>query len=212
MVATDTVVGIVGAVLLVAVMAGVFVYEYNNPVEETSADAEARAHFEEDWPGISAGDDLDGDGTANYMDSDMDGDDTPDVDDDMLAVLVPVSGGIGSSTPLSPSAPYMAEFTVGNGSEHLGGMITYTRTGAAALGVPTFAARIVDADGETVAQATSTTTGNTVTMMFDVAEPLPAGDYAVEVTQPNAGPGGQFAGTLEVHYTTPEGGGHSHDA
>lgn len=30
MVATDTVVGIVGAVVLVAVMVGVFVYEYNN--------------------------------------------------------------------------------------------------------------------------------------------------------------------------------------
>lgn len=210
MVATDTVVGIVGAVLLVAVMAGVFVYEYNNPVEEGSADAEARAHFEEDWPGISAGDDLDGDGTPNYLDSDLDGDGTPDVDDDMLAVLVPVSGGIGSGSPVAPSTPYTVDFSVGNGSEHLGGTITYARTGAAALGLPTFAARIVDSDGETVAQATSTTSGNTVTMTFDVQEPLPAGDYTVEVTQPNAGPGGQFAGTLEVHYTTPEGGGHAH--
>lgn len=212
MVATDTVVGIVGAVLLVAVMAGVFAYEYNNPAEGGSQEAEARAHFEEDWPGISAGDDLDGDGTANFEDADMDGDGTQDVDDDSLAIEVPVSGSIGASTPVAPSQPFRVEFTVGNGTEHLEGTIGYTRTGAAALGVPTFAARIVDADGETVATATSTTSGNSVSMTFDVQEPLLAGDYTVEVTQPGPGPGGSFTGALTVHYATPEGGGHAHDA
>ena|SRR5688572_1280351 len=211
MVATDTVVGIVGAVLLVAVMAGVFVYEYNNPASaESGAEAE-QAHFEEDWPGLSATDDLDGDGTANYEDPDLDGDGTADVDDEMLAVEVPVSGSVGQGTPVSPSSPFTKDFAVGNGTEHLGGTITYTRTGAAALGLPTFAARITDDSGETVATATSTTSGNTVTMTFDVDEPLAFGTYTVEVTQPGPGPGGSFSGALEVHYATPAGGGHEHD-
>ena len=210
MVATDTVVGIVGAVLLVSVMAGVFVYEYNNPATEGSSDDEARAHFEEDWPGLSASDDLDGDGQLNYQDDDLDGDGTTNLDDDMLAVAVPVSGSVGQNTPVTPSAPFTKEFDVANGTEHLGGMLTYTRTGAAALGLPTFAARIVDENGETVASATSTTSGNTVTMTFDVDEPLVAGTYTVEVTQPTPGPGGSFNGALEIHYSTPAGGGHEH--
>ena len=210
MVATDTVVGIVGAVLLVAVMAGVFVYEYNNPVEEESGDAEARSHFEQDYAGLSAADDLDGDGAANYLDDDIDGDGLANGQDDMLAVAVPVSGVIDASTPASPSPAFTAAFRVGNGTEHLAGTITYTRTGAAALGLPTFAARIVDGGGQTVASATSTTSGNTVTMAFDVEEPLAAGGYTVEVTQPTAGPGGSFSGSLEIHYSTPAGGGHEH--
>src|SRR5688572_20840856 len=117
MVATDTVVGIVGAVLLVAVMAGVFAYEYNNPVEDVPDDSSQRSHFEEDYVGLSAGDDLDGDGTANYLDDDIDGDGSPNDGDDMLNVLVPVSGSIGSNTPAGPSQPFTVDFDVGNGSQ-----------------------------------------------------------------------------------------------
>jgi hypothetical protein len=209
MVATDTVVGIVGAVLLVAVMAGVFAYEYNNPAEEVSGDASQRAHFEEDFVGLSANDDLDGDGTANYLDDDVDGDGTLNEEDEMLAVTVPVSGSIGANSPVAPSQPVTTGFSVGNGTEHVAGTITYTRTGAAALGLPTFAARIVDSSGDTVASATSTTSGNTVTMTFDVEEPLMAGDYEVEVSQSTPGPGGSFSGSLEIHYGAVSA--HSHD-
>lgn len=203
MVATDTAVGIIGAVLLVAVMGGVFAYEYNNPVEEGSADMEDRAHFEDDHPGLAAGDDLDGDGLPNYQDDDVDGDGELNAVDEMLSIVVPVSGSIGQNSPLTPSAPFTADFSVGNGTEHVAGTITYTRTGAAALGVPTFASRIVDSNGETVATATSTTSGNTVTMTYDVQEPLLPGDYTVEVTQPGPGTGGSFSGNLEVHYAWP---------
>jgi hypothetical protein len=213
MVATDTAVGIIGAVLLVAVMGGVFAYEYNNPVEEGSDDEGDRAHFEEDYSGLSAGDDLDGDGLPNYQDDDLDGDGELNAVDGMLSIVVPVSGSIGQSTPLTPSAPFTVDFTVGNGTEHVAGTITYTRTGAAALGVPTFASRIVDSSGETIATATSTTSGNTVTMTYDVAEPLLPGEYTVEVTQPGPGTGGSFSGNLEVHYAWPEERhGHGHDA
>lgn len=210
MVATDTAVGIVGAVLLVAVMAGVFVYEYNNPATEASTEDEDATHFEEDWPGLSAREDLDGDGEANYEDPDIDGDGSPNADDDMLAVTFPVSGSIGQSTPLSPSDPFTTGFSVGNGTEHLGGAITYTRQGALGVGSPTFAARITDSSGQTIATATSTTSGNTVTLAFDYDEPLVAGDYTVEVTQTQPGTGGSFNGSIEVHYMTPAGGGHGH--
>lgn len=207
MVATDTVVGIVGAVVLVAVMAGVFVYEYNNVPEDTQSLDGEQSHFEADYPGLSASDDLDGDGTLNYLDDDLDGDGTSNAEDDMLAVSVDVAGNLGQNTGMQ--APFQKSFVIANGSEQIGGMLSYTRTGSAALGLPTFAARIVDASGQSVATATSTTSGNTVTLTFDIDEPMEAGTYNVEVSQPQPGPGGAFAGMLEVHYSTPEGS-HSH--
>ena len=208
MVATDTVVGIVGAVLLVAVMAGVFVYEYNNPAEDSGEDHEV-AHFEQDYPGITATDDLDGDGQANYLDDDVDGDGTPNDQDMDAGVAVPVSGNLGQRT--TAQAPFTLAFTVANGTEHLMGSITYTRTGTAALGLPTFAARILDASGSAVANAASTTSGNTVTMAFDVdGGDLPAGEYTLEVSQPNPGPGGSFSGELDVHYPWPAESPHAH--
>src|SRR5688572_28436495 len=119
MVATDTVVGIVGAVLLVAVMAGVFAYEYNNPVaaEDPGSEGGMRAAFASAYPGMSADDDVDEDGQANNADDDLDGDGTPNAADSDVSVHSEAGAVLGPAAgPSNPS--FSHTFVVGNGSVH----------------------------------------------------------------------------------------------
>ncbi|HJQ93288.1 MAG TPA: hypothetical protein VJ874_03260, partial [Candidatus Thermoplasmatota archaeon] len=158
MVATDTVVGIVGAVLLVAVMAGVFVYEYNNPAEaEDTSDTGLRGSFEERYQGMSAGDDIDGDGQPNYMDDDVDGDGTANENDTATATTHEMTGAIGPSG--GPVATALEQqFEVGNGSVHI------TSTVVLSTAVPmysgNFVYQLIDPDGAVVADAASSPTGS----------------------------------------------------
>src|SRR5688572_1405226 len=152
MVATDTVVGIVGAVLLVAVMAGVFVYEYNNPAEAEDLTPEGRmAAFEGQYEGMSATDDVDGDDTPNYEDDDLDGDGTPNANDTATATAFSMNGQLGPAGT-AVSMPIYA----GNGTVHI--MATVT----AALAVPNplvsgnLIIQLVNPDGSVVADATIT--------------------------------------------------------
>lgn len=97
MVHSDTIIGIVGAVVLVAVMVGVFVYEYNN-VETDGGDFAAR------FPGLDPDGDLDGDGITNAMDDDIDGDGTPNADDATTTRAFSDSGALGPNAPSQPNA------------------------------------------------------------------------------------------------------------
>lgn len=215
MVATDTVVGIVGAVVLVAVMAGVFVYEYNNTEGGASSIEEMQEHFEEDYAGLSATQDIDGDGIQNFNDTDLDGDGVNNTEDTEITQTIPVSANVAAPSPTG-SAPYTQSFTVGNGTEHFQGTLTYTRTNGA-VAVPNVQATLSGPSGSSTVTATSTTSGNTVTLTFNVEEPLEPGQYTLTLT--NTAPAGPIpvgqpatvTGTLEVHYATPEGEMHSHD-
>ena len=213
MVATDTVVGIVGAVVLVAVMAGVFVYEYNNAEGGPMAIEEQQKHFEEDYPGLVATQDIDGDGIQNFNDTDLDGDGVDNAEDDSLAVNVPVSGTVAQATGQA-GAPYTQTFTVSNGTEHLGGTITYTRQ-SGSVPTPSLQATLTGPGGFTH-NAVPTTNGNTVTMTFDVMEELAPGEYTLTVRHaPSAGPltvsqAAPIMGNLEIHYMMPEGEMHTH--
>lgn len=212
MVATDTVVGIIGAVVLVAVMAGVFVYEYNNTDAEGSS-MHAQEHFEEDFAGLAATQDMDGDGTPNYQDEDIDGDGTPNADDTELTQTVTVSGSVPAPSPTGAGSPYTQGFSVQNGSVHFQGSLTYARTGGV---TPNMQATLTGPDGFSVT-ATSTSTQTSGTLTFDVAEGLAPGDYTLSIRQTGANglvPVGQAAsvtGTLEVHYATPADGGEHDD-
>lgn len=215
MVATDTVVGIVGAVVLVAVMAGVFVYEYNNTEGGATSIQEQQEHFEEDYDGIAATQDIDGDGIQNFNDTDLDGDGINNTEDKQITQSVPVNANVAAPSPTGAS-PYTQSFTVSNGTEHFQGTLTYTR--AAGGVVPNVQATLSGPSGFSTVTASSANSGTTYTLTFDIAEPLPAGQYTLTLTQQPAGgvlPVGQAAtvtGTLEVHYVTPEGEMHTHDA
>lgn len=208
MVATDTVVGIAGAVVLVAVMAGVFVYEYNNAPADADNPAIRQQHFEEDYPGLSANDDIDGDGVANFEDDDLDGDGTANAVDSDVGVVVPVSATVAVPPPTGGQGPaFTVTFRVGNGTEHFQGALTYTR---AAGGVfPNVAATLSGPAGFDQVQATSTNSGSTYTLAFDIQEPLPAGEYTLTLRQQPTGglvPVSQeanVAGDLTIHYAAP---------
>jgi hypothetical protein len=213
MVAKDTVVGIVGAVILVAVMAAVFVYELNNqPDEVTSGEAASIEDFEEHYPDLNATDDLDGDGKANFEDADLDGDGTNNTEDEDVAVTLPVSAEVAAPTA-SGSTPYTMTFTVGNGSESLQGQLSYTRMAGGLA--PNVQGRITGPDGFEAA-ASSSGSGTSYTLTFEVTEPLPPGEYTLTLTQEPAGgllPAGQPAtvtGELEIQYADGLGPDHEH--
>ncbi len=207
MVATDTVVGIVGAVVLVAVMAGVFVYEYNNTEASAPSIVELHEHFEEDYAGLVATQDIDGDGIQNFNDTDLDGDGLNNSQDASLAVNVPVSGTVNQSVGMAGS-PYTQTFIISNGTEHLGGMITYTRA-SGSVPTPSLEATLTGPGGFSANAVPSTGSSSERTLTFDIMEELAPGEYKLTVRHAaTAGPltvsqAATIAGNLEIHYSTP---------
>lgn len=206
MVASDTVVGIVGSVLLVAVMVGVFVYEYNNPV--TAEGPGSGGSFRADYPHLAATEDIDADGLANAGDSDLDGDGITNPKDPTIGVTVRISGSTpapsGPDLPGLPTTPARVvatqPFTVGQGFRHLNGTVTYTSsTPSPAPASPGLSVAIVDAGGAEKARAASSTSGASFTFTFDVQD-LATGNYSLQVTQTAPGPATPFSGSIQVHY------------
>jgi hypothetical protein len=205
MVATDTVVGIVGAVLLVAVMAGVFVYEYNNPAEAEDTTPEGRmADFEEHYEGMSATDDVDGDDIANYEDPDLDGDGSSNENDTEVAVTMESSQAIGQATT-------RVAFYVGNGSVHVTSTVTISLAVPNPLFAGNFIVELVRPDG-TIADNQASQPGGSSTFTVETQEEdeVPTGDWEIvirpnQVTTPAAA-----EVVIEVHYPAPAAEGHGH--
>jgi hypothetical protein len=200
MVATDTVVGIVGAVLLVAVMGGVFAYEYNNPAEaEDLSDAGQQEHFEEDYSGMSATDDIDGDGKPNYMDEDIDGDGTENGNDTSVSYHAERSGALGpSGGPVSNDLTF--PFVVGNGSVHVTSTVTTSAQVANPLFPGNFVIELLRPDGSIADnQAYQPGGSNTFTVETQDDE-IPAGTWSVRVSQNTVGTGGSADISVDVHY------------
>jgi hypothetical protein len=206
MVATDTVVGIVGAVLLVAVMAGVFAYEYNNPAEPEDLSPEGRmASFEEDYEGMSAGDDIDSDGTPNYLDHDIDGDGTNNENDTTVTTTHEMSGAAG------PTAQLSLAFYAGNGTVHI------TATVTVALQVPNplvsgnVIVELLRPDGSVADNQASTPGGSgTFTVETQEGDEIPAGEWRVVVRPNQVGVPITAEIDAEVHYPAPRAEGHGH--
>ncbi len=186
MVATDTIVGIAGAVVLVAVMAGVFVYEYNNtpaPVEEPPR-----------LPFLDPDGDLDGDGTRNADDRDADGDGVPDDEDDSIERTDTSSGSLGPTTPLTaPSFPH--EFPVEAGNRHVMVEVVATPT-ADNPAISDFVVELVSPDGET----TTANANAGETYVIETEAPVAPGTWTVRVTGAQGSAGGSFDVTTTVHY------------
>ncbi len=120
---SDTVIGIVGAVVLVAVMIGVFAYEYNN-AEETPDDGpdpnspEAReAAFNATFTALDPRGDIDGDGTLNYLDDDIDDDGLNNTVDTDVVVTFDLSQPAPAYTNPASNPPASAglEFVIEEG-------------------------------------------------------------------------------------------------
>lgn len=95
---TDTIIGIVGSILLVGVMVGVFIYEYNT-VEEQNEDQLRRDIFAQgSFSHLDANEDIDGDEIPNYLDDDLDGDGISNNMDDKLERRFPFEGTFSATT------------------------------------------------------------------------------------------------------------------
>jgi hypothetical protein len=193
MAATDTIVGIVGAVLLAVVMVGVFVYEYNNAPAAASPDAELREHFHEDYPALNATGDLNGNGVPNYRDPDMDGDGIANDGDTATAVTVRFSGTAPAPSP--PASTSVTEFKLHVEAGHVTSSFTlsYNSTLPAPIPqvprTPTLEIAVLGPDGP-VSGAPQTTQSGTAVTSTTTTDHLEPGDYTIRVTETVASPQG----------------------
>ncbi len=194
MVATDTVVGIVGAVLLVGVMVGIYVYEFNQ-AEDAGTDTDGGLGSGPAM--IDASGDLDGDGTPNGADDDIDGDSIPNSEDNKTAYTFSFTGSLA---PGATERVFTNEIMAENGTQAIRVNVTWTSTTPTPLpATPNFAVSLVGPEGEVVAQATMDRTGTSVTAMIVADGGLPGGAYTLRVTE-GPGMGGEFAAEGVVEY------------
>ncbi len=191
MVAKDTVIGIAGAVVLVAAMAGVFVYEYNN-VPETGGDD---GSFADQYPGLLPDGDLDGDGTPNAEDDDLDGDGIMNADDEDVAFTDSSSGSLGPRAEPGPSPSHTLSANMEEGVRTATATIAWTPTANDPSGaLSSVSARLELDDGTVLDQATGLGT-----FEFSAVDLAPGGIHVI--VQPAQGSlGGSYEVTLTVHY------------
>ncbi len=198
---SDTVIGIVGAVVLVAVMIGVFAYEYNNAPEDVgntpdpTTPAGQMALFAAAYPELNATDDIDLDGTPNYMDDDIDGDGMNNTaDDDGVVVVFNLGHNAPAHTNAAGSGPYSAGQPFALGVGYAGVSVEVNHGG----GNPGNTAR-VQADAGDVGTCTTT---QTLDCAFTNTGDAATGEYNLRLRQaqlnPNALP---VTVTVTVTYT-----------
>jgi len=199
MVATDTVVGIIGAIVLVGVMAGVFVYEYNQS-EPPVDDGDTPPTFQETYPFLNATEDIDGDGTRNDNDTDLDGDGILNADDEAVNTTFAMTGSLGADPGPTSEFSLSLGFPVGTGNAHT--VVTATWSVALGTGVPqpNLGARLVLPDGE-LRPVGVQVSGQTATATLEL-EPVGVGDAAFEVFTQDGSllPADGIRLMAEVHY------------
>lgn len=205
MVATDTIVGIVGAVVLVGVMAGVFIYEYNQPDDPTPIDEgpDEPTGFAADYPTLAAAEDMDGDGVPNEEDPDMDGDGDNEVvgadcsggaieGTDCDGIVVEVYNTevtLGAHVPeAAPADPVELQQFLGTGVQQVHVQASYSPT------VPdrnTVAMTLLGPDGAVVVegetyQPPSDRAVNPMNLVIDLEAGIDPGNYTLRLAQVDA--------------------------
>ncbi len=184
MAATDTVVGIIGAVLLAAVMVGVFVYEYNNAPDGTTGkggmdNASRLDAFKHDarYKALNATGDLDHDGQQNYLDWDIDGDNLNNTKDNETVYAPPAF--TGSAPAPTPPAMQGADSTamtlvteMGVSKVHF--TITWTIATPSQISgqvvTPNLTLKVNHPDGDSESCNSKTYSGTQGTCSFDTSE------------------------------------------
>lgn len=205
MAATDTVVGIVGAVLLAGIMVAVFVYEYNNPPspggppDPTLTDEQRVAQWSQDYPGLAAKEDMDLDGTPNYNDTDMDDNGEVDVNQtgDLRIVI-----SIADTYPQASrdySKPY--EVAILAGAHKVDTYLNWTTQAPAPLNAPALSCSFGKKDeAGTQCEGQSGNGETTHRRTRSVAEPE-AGVYVLTVSVGAVpGPSTPYSGAIVVNY------------
>lgn len=196
---SDTLIGIAGAVVLVAVMVGVFAYEYNNtPADGADDGTDSMEDFNQTYPFLEAADDIDGDGVPNWQDDDVDGDGRANADDDDVEVTIDATGSAPAHTnPAGAADSDSTEFGVFQGNSHIHIAIGYD-SGDAPLDVYRLSARV---SGDDDVGSCTDPDGDGSCEIVQQAAVLP-GDYVLHVsqTQPNPGALG-YTATIIITYS-----------
>ncbi len=206
MVATDTIVGVAGAVLLAAVMVGVFVYEYNNapadgPIGGNPTPDDKIAAFNAAYPDLDAQQDLDGDGLANFDDPDLDSTGGPDLSQTGDFIVRSQMDG-SSANPPAANVVHSKTFTIGAGGRGLHAELNYTPTLPPLQGLPrapTFDLVLVTPDGTEVRGQAGPVSGNQVNLRLNL-DSVPAGNYTMTVEQTTAGPDTDYGANWAINY------------
>ena len=196
----DTVVGIVGAVVLVAVMVAVFWYEYTQvPDGEEDPDTRAGSAFAARYPSLAPSEDMDGDGVPNVADDDMDGDGVNNTSDATVLVRSRFTAALGAGAAQPQRTPLFA----GTAHDHIVVFVNYTLSAPSPIGsVSALEARLLDADGQVVAtgQGATVAPGGTQASIRIEAHATPAGNYTIEVSRANPGLAVTAQGVALVRY------------
>ena len=208
MVSKDAIVGAVGAVVLLAVMVGVFAYEYNNPVEPGPGNGDGGDDWSMRYAALDRAEDLDGDGLPNGEDGDLDGDGVDNAADNETAVVVDLSGTLASGLPgTATRSADIGSFFVGAGAEHAMGWVNYTLPAPAPVGAGMALVVEVLRNGTVIATAErgdvaagQSQAGHRFELGAD--ELAQAGNLTVRVTSTSPDLGREFVvtGAVHVHY------------
>lgn len=204
---SDTVIGIVGAVVLVSVMVGVFAYEYNNadapdegPMEPT--ESEKRDTFNETFLGLDPDGDLDGDGVPNWNETDLDNDGINNTEDDVFEYMQTFDAG-GAVTAAPNSNGYSLTFEAEEGVTHVMLSLSHAQRAAGNQNLAPLEVSLSHTGGNPT--ASPTVAGGTVTYVIDVQDAGP-GTYTLTVNPftvagtVSADPGTAVTGSIEFHY------------
>lgn len=200
MASTDTIVGIVGAVLLAAVMVGVFAYEYSNaPAAQPTGDAALIQHFHEDFPALNATGDINQDHVPNYKDPAF------NATGEVLATFR-FPGSMPQPMPPATAAPPVEfQLHVEEGNVGTALTLTYnTSTPAPLPGAPTLDLAITGSGGSSDITASSPqraqAAGSMAVTVTVTVRTLPPGQYTLRVSQTQPGPATGFDIKAVVDY------------
>lgn len=203
---TDTVVGIVGAVVLVSVMVGVFAYEYNSPGgSDDGGQAGADDTFQQAYPGLDPNGDLDNDGIRNADDDDLDGDNLANDDDTDVVVSATISGAVAQSA--GGAQTDAQTFLLDSGATFLDLQVTYQRPAplpGLVVAQPKLNFILTDSNGQTFSgqEIVGDAGDATVTLSWQIgAAPLSDGQWTLEARSNSpVAPAMSYTGELTVDY------------
>ncbi|MGB1586766.1 MAG: hypothetical protein ACPHID_06960 [Thermoplasmatota archaeon] len=205
---SDTIIGIVGAVVLVSVMVGVFAYEYNNVDTDEPTEAEQQAQREADfaamYDSLDPNGDLDGDGVSNVNETDLDGDGINNTEDDafQFSRVLDASGAIAAGPP---ATGYSLSFDAEDGVGHV--MLELRHDAIleqAGQQQPSLSVTLTDPTG--LSLPVTITYGAQTVYSIDHSLDVAPGTYTLSVQPFSVGgalavfPDTQVSGELEFHY------------
>ncbi|MCA1819720.1 MAG: hypothetical protein LC620_06710, partial [Halobacteriales archaeon] len=159
-----------------------------------------QAAFHAAHPLLNATDDVDGDGTPNWSDTDLDGN---GVDDAAQSGPFKVTKSFGDKSPAPPTTTYTKDFTLylGTGNQGVHAWLNWSVTVPLPQlpSAPNFSVTIVHGD-DAFSSGPAVANGASRSLPVDVPADQVPGNYTVRVTMTQAGPATDFGVLAVIDY------------